>query len=112
MVACVLCEEVFDPNSKEKKRAGGKINHCPDCSEETTAKALGFASGDGKMASISILQFDSPEAARQYQEYWAKASGLRQGKVCSMHKPGLTAPAVSFKTISQSLLSNHKGKAT
>jgi NAD-dependent SIR2 family protein deacetylase len=111
-VKCIICEEEFNPNSKEKKRAGGKINNCPSCSEETTAKALGFASGDGKMASISILKFNSTRDAEIYKEYWARASGLRQGKVCSMHKPGLTAPSVEFRTVHQSTLTNHKGKST
>jgi len=31
---CKHCNEVFNLDSIAKKRAGGKINECPDCVEE------------------------------------------------------------------------------
>lgn len=40
MIECVACEEIFDLNSPEKRRAGGLRNHCPDCAEETTIPYL------------------------------------------------------------------------
>ena len=65
MRECVHCECMFDPNSSAKKRAGGKINECPDCVEElgteTAVKYLGLQAGDGKTASISIVAFESDE---------------------------------------------------
>ena len=108
---CIDCEAVFDPFSQQKKRAGGRINQCPDCSVEPSPKVLGFASGDGKMASLSILRFENQQDAEAYKEYFAKASGLRNGKSCQMHKPALTAPNVKFRTVAQSEATNHKGRA-
>jgi hypothetical protein len=107
---CTDCENIFDSSSQQKKRAGGRINQCPDCSLETSPKVLGFASGDGKMASLSILKFKSQSDAEAYKEYFAKASGLRNGKSCQMHKPALTAPNVQFRTVAQSEATNHKGR--
>jgi hypothetical protein len=107
---CIECDEEFDSSSFQKRKAGGLIDHCPDCSTEKVPKALGFASGDGKMASISILKFKSENDARAMKEYWARASGLRKGKSCQLHQPSLTAPMVSFKTVLQSQSANHKGK--
>ena len=54
MRLCSLCDSEFDPTSKEKKRVGGLISHCPDCSEETTAKYAGVSGGEGKQNSLSI----------------------------------------------------------
>ncbi len=111
MRECTDCENVFDPNSQQKRRAGGRINQCPDCATEHSPKVLGFASGDGKMASLSILRFENQKDAESYKEYFARASGLRNGKSCQLHTPALTAPGVRFRTVAQSEATNHKGKA-
>lgn len=108
---CVDCENLFDPHSQQKKRAGGRVNQCPDCAVESSPKVLGFASGDGKMASLSILKFKSQQDAEKYKEYFARASGLRNGKSCQLHTPALTAPNVQFLTVAQSEATNHKGRA-
>lgn len=110
MRECSECGMDFNPASPEKRRAGGLVTHCPDCSEETHPRALGFASGDGKQSALSILQFDSVDAAEEYKEYFARASGLRTGKNCYMHRPGLTHPNVQFKIVSTAGPMNHKGK--
>lgn len=107
---CIECDEEFETNSPQKKRVGGLITHCPDCAMEQTPKALGFASGDGKMASISILKFKNSQDAHAMKEYWARASGLRKGKSCQLHQPSLTSPHISFEIVTQSQASNHKGK--
>lgn len=107
---CIDCGDSFESNSQQKRRAGGRVNQCPDCSIESSPKVLGFASGDGKMASLSILKFETQKDAEIYKEYFAKASGLRNGKSCQMHKPSLTAPKISFRTVAQTEAANHKGK--
>jgi hypothetical protein len=56
---CKICNEEFNHNSPEKKKAGGLINCCPDCSEETTVKYVGVSSADGKQAQATILKFES-----------------------------------------------------
>lgn len=108
---CVECGVCFDPRSKEKKAAGGRINTCPLCSEEPAPKVLGFASGDGKQASLSILRFASQADAKAYKDYFYRASGMDKGKSCQMHRPGLTAPGVHFSIVSVEESRNHKGKA-
>jgi len=46
-IDCAICEESFDLRSPEKKRAGGKRNHCPDCAEETAVPYLAVNGADG-----------------------------------------------------------------
>lgn len=106
---CIHCDIEFDINSPEKKRAGGKINECPDCSVETEVKVLGLKSGDGKQASISILKFSSKEEKEAYANYWRIASGMTKGKECQMNN-AQTVPKVSFKIVTQEGSRNHKGK--
>lgn len=112
MRVCVECEEKFDPHGKEKRRAGGLATQCPDCSEEHAVRALGFASGDGKMAALNIVQCATQKDAEALKAYWYRASGMHKGKECQMHNPALTMPKVSFRTVAQSGATNHKGKAT
>lgn len=111
-IDCEICGINFDLNSRQKRKAGGKRNHCPECANETEPKALGFASGDGKMASISILKFNSKSDAERYQKFFQANSGLHKGKSCQLGRGLMPDPGISFKTISQSTPSNHKGKST
>lgn len=111
-IDCIICGTNFNLNSKEKKRAGGKRNHCPDCSNETEPKALGFANGDGKMAAISILKFKTQADAERYRQFFQANSGLHKGKSCQLGRGLMADPGISFKTISQAASTNHKGKAT
>jgi hypothetical protein len=56
---CAVCGEEFDT---VKKRKGGYITHCDDCSEETVEKYIGRQGLTNKDASISIIRTDL--------EYW------------------------------------------
>jgi hypothetical protein len=107
---CVECDDEFDPNSYAKRRAGGLANTCPECSEEHEPRALGFASGDGKMASISIVKCSTQEDADKLRAYWRLASGMHKGKECQMNNSA-TMPGVKFQTVTKSGSMNHKGKA-
>ena len=75
---CVHCNYEFDLYSTAKRSAGGKINECPDCVEElgteTAVKYLGLTSGDGKMASLSIVAFNSVEDREAYGKAWQSAT--------------------------------------
>ncbi len=110
MRTCVECDSSFDLNGAEKRRAGGLSVHCPDCSEEVAVKALGFASGDGKLLALNIVQCATRDDADKLKAYWYRASGMHKGKECQMHNPALTMPKVSFRTVTKSGSMNHKGK--
>jgi len=107
---CNECGDKFNPNSKEKKKVGGLITNCPECSEEVAIKVLGFASGDGKMSAISIVAPKTQSDANALKKYWNRASGMNKGKSCQLNTPGLTMPKLNFRTISTAQNMNHKGK--
>lgn len=108
---CAECGRPFNPRSPAKKKAGGLIHHCPDCSEETEVKVLGIQSSAGKMAGVEILRFDSEEDREKYKNYWRIASGLHKGKDCQLHN-AQTVPGVKFEKVYENHAnSNHKGKA-
>jgi hypothetical protein len=107
---CVNCGATFDPMSHAKRRIGGKINTCPDCSEEGTVKYLGLTAGDGKQAGITVLKFESKEDREEYRQAWWVNSGMMVGKSCQLGFQKRT-PNVKFKTVTQSTATNHKGKA-
>ena len=108
---CVECDALFDPHSREKRRAGGLAMHCPDCSIDDTVRYLGISAGEGKMAAVQVLKFDSQGDREQYKRYWAASSGLNTGKNCSMHFRA-AEPAISFETKATFHGNcNHKGKA-
>lgn len=106
---CALCEESYDPYSADKRNAGGLFIHCPDCSEETTVKALGLSNGDGKQASVTIVRLGSNKDREAFMRYWKRATGYHKGKECQMDRY-LTSPKIEFDTIAQSEATNHKGK--
>ena len=111
MRICVECEEQFDVDSPAKRRIGGLKTHCVDCSEETTVKYAGFASGEGKMASVQIMKFSSEQDRQKYMAYWRASSGLNTGKNCQLGFRA-TEPSVSREiVITQTGNTNHKGKA-
>ncbi len=108
---CVECDALFDPQSREKRRAGGLSIHCPDCSYDDTVRYLGISAGEGKQASVQVLKFDSEGDREQYKRYWAASSGLNTGKQCQMQFRA-KEPAVKFKTKATFTGNvNHKGKA-
>ena len=106
---CIICQEVYDINSIEKRNAGGLITHCPDCSEEAAVKALGLSNGDGKQASVTIVRLTTNKDRQAFMNYWKRATGYHKGKECQMDRY-LTSPKISFSTIIQSEATNHKGK--
>jgi len=109
---CSLCEIEFDTHSPEKKRAGGKVNECADCAEETAVKYVGLQSADGKQSQATILKFQSVEDREKYLEFWKNNSGLHKGKSCQLGGHLSTTPAVKFETVSAFSATNHKGKLT
>lgn len=111
MRECSECGSSFDPNHPEKKRAGGLINHCPSCSEETQVKHLGLQSADGKAAGVTILAFESNEDREKYRSMWWNNSGMNKGKSCQLGNHLSTDPGVKFKKLYEAGLGvNHKGK--
>ena len=108
---CVNCGINFDPNSPAKRRAGGKINTCAECSDEPAVKYLGLSAGDGKQAGVTILKFDSQDDREAYREMWWVNSGMMVGKSCQLGFQKRT-PNVKFRTVAQSTATNHKGRLT
>jgi len=106
---CAKCGGPFDPNSHAKRRAGGRINECPECSDEPAVKYLGLSAGDGKQASITVLKFESAEDREEYRQAWWVNSGMMVGKSCQLGLQKRT-PNVRFETVTQSAATNHKGK--
>lgn len=110
MRTCVVCEDEFDPHSPAKRRAGGRINTCPECSEESTPRYLGLQAGDGKMSSITVLAFNSQTDREVYKKYWRANSGMNVGKSCQLSSSNPVTPGIAFKTVTQSGATNHKGR--
>ena len=81
---CIHCEAEFDPNSPAKRRAGGRINECPDCAQETSVRYLAGSSNGGKVAGIEVLKFESQEDRARYARWRAVASGMHKGKSCPL----------------------------
>lgn len=109
---CELCGDEFDTSSPMKKRSGGRITHCPDCSTEEVPRYLGLTSGDGKAAGLTILAFKSDSDREEYRRMWANNSGMHKGKSCQLGSHLSTTPNVKFRTVTQSGAMNHKGRAS
>jgi hypothetical protein len=101
---------MFDPRSPAKMRAGGHIGTCPDCSQESTVKYLGLSAGDGKQAGVTVLSFKSAEDRSRYADFWRNNTGIHKGKSCQLGSHLSTSPGISFKTVTQSGATNHKGR--
>ena len=105
---CKHCGIEFNPNSQTKKRVGGYINECPDCVEdlgtETSVRYRGVIAGDGKMAAISIVKFESNEDAEAYVKAFNStgAFGYRKTNRCN---------SIMHTHVGSNIgNSNHKGK--
>ena len=108
---CVECDGIFDPHSREKRRAGGLATTCPDCSYDDTVRYLGISAGEGKQASVQVLKFSSQRDRDVYQRYWKASSGLNTGKNCQL---GYRANEVNVSFETRATFTgntNHKGKA-
>lgn len=60
---CSGCGEEFDLKSSAKRKAGGKINECPECSTEIAKKAFAITNvsrEDDKEVAVKIV-FPSPK---------------------------------------------------
>lgn len=109
---CAECGVGFDPHSPQKRKAGGKICHCPDCSVETEIPYLGVAGGDGKQVGISVVKFETQNDRDRYQLWFGSVSGLRTGKNCQMGHEPPPCPITKYTTVAYNGgNSNHKGKA-
>jgi len=107
---CVSCGAPFDPHSLAKRLAGGRINTCPDCSDEPAVKYLGLSAGDGKQGSLTVLKFDSAEDREEYRQAWWVNSGGTVGKSCQLGIQKRT-PNVRFQKVHESGHGmNHKGR--
>jgi DNA-directed RNA polymerase subunit RPC12/RpoP len=108
---CAECGNQFDLHSPEKRRAGGKAIHCPDCSQETVVKYAGVQAGEGKTANVSILRFQSESDRIAYLDFWKANSGLHKGKSCQLSRGLKSTPAIKFETRVEFVANkNHKGR--
>lgn len=108
---CNICGCDFNPRSAEKRRVGGLVSTCPECSVENSTKYLGLSAGDGKQAGITVLKFETQADREAYRQMWWVNSGMMVGKSCQLGIQTPT-PGVRFKTVTQSTATNHKGRAT
>tara|TARA_R100000951_G_scaffold104612_1_gene97898 strand:+ start:2750 stop:3106 length:357 start_codon:yes stop_codon:yes gene_type:complete len=116
MLECTHCEISFDSRSTAKRKAGGRINECPDCVEElgteTTVRYLGLQAGDGKAAAISIVAFETPEDRDGYSRAWKAVTGFHKGKSCHLSGCQTTIGNRPMRHVTYvGANGNHKGKA-
>ena len=113
--ACIHCDASFSLNSTAKKRAGGKINECPDCVEELgtemAVKYLGLPSGDGKANALSIVAFESDQDRESYSRAWKAVTGYHKGKSCHLSGSQTNIGGRPMRHVSYvGGNGNHKGK--
>ena len=106
---CLSCGVTFDAASFAKRRVGGLISTCVECSDEPIVKYLGLSAGDGKQASLTVLKFESHADREEYRQAFWVNSGMMVGKACQLGYQKRT-PNVRFQTVTQSTATNHKGK--
>ena len=112
MIDCAACGETFDLYSPEKRRAGGKRNHCADCAEETTVPYLAVKSANGKMSDLTILAFDSQQDRDRYQRAWKNNTGHNKGKSCHLSGSNTVMSGLKFRQVCENRANaNHKGKS-
>ena len=107
---CKICNDIFNEKSPEKRKVGGKINECPDCSEEHVVKYAGLQSADGKQSQATILKFSSESDKQRYISFWRNNAGFNKGKSCQLGSHLSTDPKIGFETITAFSATNHKGK--
>jgi hypothetical protein len=111
MRVCAICGVEYDENSRSKRQAGGKIIHCPECSEETAVRFVAVSNASGKTAGLEILAFESEDDKRKYLKYWHAVTGANKSKMCQIHGAPCP-PAVRFKKIAENAPNfNHKGNS-
>lgn len=116
MMTCKWCSESFDLHSPEKRRVEGYANECPDCVEErggdqSPPRYLGVQAGNGKMADITILQFENEAQRQAYSKAHKNNSGYNKGKSCQLGGHLTPMSGMKFKKIAENFANaNHKGK--
>ncbi len=109
---CRHCEDEFETTSRAKQIAGGKIDECPDCAEESGEVYVGLTAGDGKVGECTIMAFKDPKAAATYVSNWKRSTGYHRGAACQMG--GTTSLDMSYtggRMVSRNGGNgNHKGR--
>jgi len=94
---------------------GGYANECPDCVEErggddSPPKYLGVMAGDGKMAGVTILKFETDTDREAYAKAHRNNSGQNKGKECQLGSHLTPMSGIKFTTVQKTEATNHKGK--
>lgn len=106
-----MCGEEFNSISPEKRKVGGLINHCPDCSNEPVIKYIGLQAADGKQSQATILKFNNNKDKETYMRFWKNNTGYNKGKSCQLGAHLSNTPDIKFTTIVAHNPTNHKGKS-
>ena len=112
MIDCAVCEDPFDLNSPEKRRAGGLRNHCPDCAEETAVPYLAVNGADGKMAGLTILAFENKQDRDNYQRAWRGVTGHNKGKSCHLSKSMPAMSGMKFRKVCENFGNSGRRQTT
>jgi hypothetical protein len=110
---CIECGIEFNDSSTAKKRVGGRINECPDCSDEHVVRYLGVQNAAGKMSGCEILAFANNADRDAFNAHWRNNSGMHKGKSCQLGTH-TTAGSGSFKfkrVAEFGRNDNHKGRS-
>lgn len=115
MRECKHCGDEFNPKSQRKQMVGGYANECPDCVEErggddSPPKYLGVMAGDGKMAGVTILKFETDADREAYAKAHRNNSGQNKGKECQLGSHLTPMSGIKFTTVQKTEATNHKGK--
>lgn len=113
---CRHCAEEFDTTDPQLAKLRGYIDECGDClrvrGPSGPPKYLGVAAGNGKMADITILKFDSEESRSAYHDMWQANTGYFKGKSCQLGRGLVSTTGYNFDVVGEFRGNdNHKGKA-
>lgn len=105
---CKHCEIQFDPYSQLKQRIGGYFDVCADCTEEhkheKKSVIRAFTTGEGKMACIQFLEFESEADADEYARIWEGNRGWNNRRLGGLN-------SIKFRKVGENSGNrNHKGK--
>ena len=117
MRECKHCGDLFNPKSQRKQMVGGYANECPDCVEErggddSPPKYLGVMAGDGKMAGVTILKFETDADREAYAKAHRNNSGQSRGKECQLGGHLTPMSGLKFTTVQKTEAMNAKGRLT
>lgn len=95
---CTQCGRRFDIYSQAKREAGGLIDHCHECADETEVRYLGLQVGSGKVNGCEIVSLPSEARREEFLENWKLNAGYDRGKACQIGGIRPTVPH-SFRKI-------------